>query len=115
MRKRINVKEVAIPVASTVASGGTLSAIGYAVAGSAVSKEATRKIKDPVWNLTAPSEVPIPDVEEDIDQLLMETADPLPVGPGEWQGPPELAPKRVPTIGSSSTRKVPKQLLNTLR
>lgn len=51
LRKRIKrlVKEVAIPVASTVASGGTLSAVGYAVAGSAVSKEATRKIKDPVW------------------------------------------------------------------
>lgn len=42
------IKEAAIPVAITVASGGTGAAIAATVAGTAVSRQATKKIKDPM-------------------------------------------------------------------
>ena len=41
-------KEAAIPIIITVASGGTGAAIATTIAGTAVSRQATKKIKDPV-------------------------------------------------------------------
>ena len=41
-------KEAAIPIAVTIATGGTGAAVASVVAGTAVSRQATKKIKDPV-------------------------------------------------------------------
>ena len=49
----------------------------------------------------------------EIEDIMMDTADPLPIGPGEWEGRPSSPPPLVRS--SSSTGKIHKQLQNATR